>query len=753
MTIPASTNYPDSFDGNRNLFLVHDGLRLVLAEDYSPGDTSITVFKNDLMMNNFPPSGLITLTEQCSDAEDRAISFFYDSHTDTTFDGLELLPGFNDLSKLANITNVTMNVMDKHHNHLKDALIAIEEFIGVKGTKDDEPFGPTMEGRINFLRCVVLSPKAWFSVNKTIGLVPFEAEFTNLCFRFGTDGAAGNVVFEWNFGDNTASQISIIEVLSEVPVNVVNVLVDNETGGVIQKTYTTPGVYDVSLKVTNDCGSDTVIFPKLISARIPAPDPAIIEYIPSSGQILTPGFPTGGPFTTPPVIRAVTNSIINIEIQPGVNPITGRTYSGEAVNGSNVPIDPITSYTWEIPDDQLHNNSRNTKAVFGVGGMYDLVLRVDTDFGAYRITNYKNSFDIIEKTNMWLWTFGTGSTVKAYEFGLLSETFKTTGGISVPIGLNNNFLTGVANETKQKFEFRRNNGFSPIGTQQSGNQGQGLLYWASGRNDSDPIGSEQINFMQYTGFTDTYITQDSIARPWNWVAFHSLNNLYFILGTVGAYPPFTSPTDQRRISMSLATMESVTDNLTEGNYDNGASELMNNVANYDGGGDAIDGNFSVYRSAWHEDNGFFLRNDGVGAFFRIRDFYKTVEIGGIEFKNITKLPPMSGPAKLEGQLVSLTPGLFFFNNTGQVSVFNPSTSVWQTNTNTNLSQFRALQDSTVIDFDSDENTLLATTDGDNVAYLSYDYSEKAFMTFNAATTTFTALNPRPSGEQWQMSVY
>jgi PKD repeat protein len=745
--------FPTSFDGNRNLFLVHDGLRLVLAADYNPGDTSITVHKNDLMMNNFPPSGLITLTEQCSEAEERAISFFYSSHTDTTFDGIEILPEFTDGVKPANITNVTMNVMDKHHNHLKDALIAIEEFIGVKGTEDDEPFGPTMEGRINFLRRIVLCPKAWFSVNKTIGLVPFEVEFTNLCFRLGTDGNAGNVVFEWNFGDNTASQISIIEVVSEVPVNVVNVLVDNETGGVISKTYTTPGVYDVSLKATNDFCSDTVVFPGLITARIAAPDPAIVEYIPATGQILTPGYPVGGPFVTTPVIRAVTNSIINIEIQSGVNPSTGRTYSGEAVNGSGFPIDPIVEYTWDIPDDQLHSNSRNTKAIFGIGGMYDMVLRVDTSFGAYRITSYKNSFDIIEKTNLWLWTFGTGTTIKSYEFGLLSETFKTKSGISVPIGLNNNFLNGVANEDKQKFEFRRNNGFAPIGTQQSGSQGQGLLYWASGRNASDPVGSEQINLMQYTGFTDTYIVQDSIARQWNWVAFNSLNNLYFILGTMPSYPPFTSPTNQSRISMSLATLDYAVDYLTTSNYDNGSDELMNNKANYDGGGVAVDGDFSVYRSAWHEDNGFFLRNDGVGAFFRIRDFYKTEEVGGIEFKNITKLPPMAGPAKLEGQLVSLTPGLFFFNNTGQLSVFNAATSVWQTNTGTNISQFRALQDSTVINFDSDENTLLATSDGDNVAYLSYDYSTKAFMTFNAVTTTFTSLNPRPSGEQWQMSVY
>ncbi|MGC5231082.1 hypothetical protein, partial [Klebsiella pneumoniae] len=70
-----------------------------------------------------------------------------------------------------------------HHNNLKDALIAIEEFIGIKGTVDVKPLGPTMEGRINFLRRLVLRPRAWFSVNRRVGIVPLAVEFTNLSFR------------------------------------------------------------------------------------------------------------------------------------------------------------------------------------------------------------------------------------------------------------------------------------------------------------------------------------------------------------------------------------------------------------------------------------------------------------------------------------------------------------------------------------------------------------------------------------------
>ena len=152
--IPTSSQYPISLDSNDNLFEVHDSIRMVLADDYNPGDTSIKVKTDFLVSSRMPPSGLITLTEQCSEPDKRAISFFYNSWDaeNNIIGELELLPTFTDVSKLKNITNVTLNVMAMHHNHLKNALIALQTFCGVKGTEATEPFGSTLEGRINFLR-------------------------------------------------------------------------------------------------------------------------------------------------------------------------------------------------------------------------------------------------------------------------------------------------------------------------------------------------------------------------------------------------------------------------------------------------------------------------------------------------------------------------------------------------------------------------------------------------------------------------
>jgi len=444
--------YPDSIDTDQNLFLVTDGLRVVLSEDYNPGDTSISVLGEEETMRSFDETGIITLTEQCSEPELRALSFYYTSRTLNSFDGLELLPGFIDCPKPKKATNVTQNVVSLHHNNLKDALIRIERFAGKKGEVGKYPLKGTMEERINYLRKLVLAPKAWFRVDKVVGLAPLTVEFTDQSFYLGTDGAAYSVERVWNFGDNTdLTNISIISVVDSVVPSAVSNVVANVTcpkSGLckLQKTYNTPGVYDVTLTITNDFGlyrlSDTVTFPKLINVRHQAPDTATVEILERSGQSLVPGLPAPGgndkPYTTStPKIRAPINSLIDVRIKDEqTRPIPGsytdnlsanRTYSGEEVDGSGTPIDPINSYTWSFSDDLVHNNSKSTKALFGSGGYFDLILRTDTAYNAYRITSYKDAFDIVENYNLWLWYTDEVDTF-SYEFGLISETFKVKGG-------------------------------------------------------------------------------------------------------------------------------------------------------------------------------------------------------------------------------------------------------------------------------------------------------------------------------------
>lgn len=770
MTIPG-INYPTELDTKQNLFFVTDGLRVTLAEDYNPGDTSVFIVGDEDIIRSFDSTGIITLTEQCSDPELRAISFYYSSRTLTSFDGLEILPGFVDVVKPKNVTNITQNVVSLHHNNLKNALIQVETFAGKKGETGLKPLIGTMEQRINYLRKLVLVPKAWFKANRTVGLAPLTVEFTDQSFRLGTDGTSQQVKHIWDFGDETSvSLVSIIDGFVPSNISVAEVSCPAVNSCKVEKIYSEPGIYDVKLTVINNFGthesSDTVIFPKLINVRFPAPDEATIEIIERSGQILTKGSPESGPYTTYPKIRSPINSLIDVKIKDeiirpgkagsyttdGVN----RSYSGEEVKSSNEPIDEVINYTWSFSDDINHTSSKGTRALFGTGGYYDLTLRTDTEFGSYRITTYPQAFDIVEKFNLWLWNFNEDTTESnSYEFGLISETFKVKSNPTIiATSINSSFLDTALNKKQLKKEFLKNNGAIKNSTSASGDGGTALLYWASGRNSLDPVSTEKIIFSRYNGLLDTYTAESEINRPWNWVDLPSAQNLYFILG--GITTPIAagaSPTNQNKDKYNLASFSSSKTTLSSSNYKNGANELEKNEVSYDAQGNPEQGHMSVYRSTWHSDAGYFLRNEGTGNFFRIKSFYKTSGNTSELFVDIRKLVDMPG-AKFEGELVSLSQGVYFFNNSGSVAAFSSASGTWSTGGPGSSSlAFRSLQDTSIIGFDDSTNTLLATSDEDKTAYLSYDYGTKCFIKFNEIDTTFSSIRERPSGTQWQMYIF
>ncbi len=717
--IPTAPRYPDSFDDTDNLYLVHDSLRVVLLEDYLPGQTSIEVSGD---ITNFPLTGIITLTEQQSEIDKRAISLYYGEKTTTGFAQLELMPGFTDYAKSKTVTNVTQNVFAAHHNNIKDALIAIEEFIGIKGTVDAKPLGATMEGRINFLRKLVLRPRAWFSADKRIGIVPLTIEFKDLSFRNPTSWC-------WNFGDGTTPSNLSCEVISTSVISTAsNYVISNESDHTVSKTYYQPGIYDVTLTVSNGFGEDTMTIPNYIIARVAAPDEATINFTPDNAtQALISG-----------VLRTRTNSLVNVQVND---------------NGQQA-LDPVISYSWDMQDDLTHQDSPSAKGSYSVGGSYDIRLRMTTQLGAYRTTIFRNVVEVVEKTNLWLLITPdvSASTTKnfyAYEFGLTSETFKVTGRTPVSVTRDPSSVNTSPNAAQKVFEWKRNNGFCQRNRVASGDKGAALVYWTE---SSSP--NIHIKFKEYGGFTDTWTTPsglDTLNRGWNWVSFNASTSLYFILGTGTSIPantPGNSPTNQamQKVNLTNLSVSSVTFDVT--NYRNGAEELMQNT------GFGTQGDYSVYRSCFKDHTGFLVRNDGVGAFYRLKSFYKTEGTLAEEFQFFRKLPDMPGTQKLEGQLVPMSNGVYFFNNSGEIAVWNDVASAWSVGgPGVSSTPFRALQDQTVAGFDDATNTLVAVSDSDRRAYLSYDYSTKVFLKFAEASLTFSALKTRPTGEQLLAGVY
>ena len=761
--IPTSSLYPDNLDSNTNLFEVHDSLRMKLAEDYNPGDTSIKVESDLVVSTKIPTTGLITLTEQCSDIDKRAISFYYSGWDPVTgiISGLEKLPEFEDVLKQKTITNVTVNVMAMHHNYLKNALMAIQKFCGKKGIEDKQPFGETLEGRINFLRRLVLQPKSWFTSNKKTGNVPLEIEFKNMSFRLGTDGTADEVKITWDFGDQTTSVVSYISLISAdsmVSDNDINVLVRDTDGGTIKKVYHQAGIYNVKLTVENNFGQDECVFENFIQARVKAPNEAVISFVASELQQITQGVPQHGPFETFPKIRSPINTLIQIEIPDYENTIgtPGYSYAGEQLDEFGQAIDQINDWQWIIGDDLNHVNNKLTKASFSVGGIYDLKLRVDTEFGAYRITTYNSAIDIVEKYNMWLWNIDEENISRASEFGLISETFKVVNAPQYYVSRNETFLNSQPDliRVAMKNEFKRNTGFVQKGTSASGDNGTTCLFWASGRNNSDPVSSEMINSVEFNGLTGTYTSLISIQRSWNWANLNSNSTSYFVFGTIPSYPLNTSRTNTTRTALNLENLSLNTINFSSTNYINGAQELEKNVATYDNDGNSSYGHYSVYRTAWRDSTGYIIRNDGVGPFFRLKTFYRTEGTYNDPFLNIRKLQDVQGPTKLNGQLTNLSTGLYFLNNSGSVSKYDTTANSWSTGgPGLNSILYRSLQDTNVIGYDNQNNSLLVSSDGDKRAYLSFDYSMGGLLKFSEIDLTFTSIGNRPSGTQWILGIF
>lgn len=196
------------------------------------------------------------------------------------------------------------------------------------------------------------------------------------------------------------------------------------------------------------------------------------------------------------------------------------------------------------------------------------------------------------------------------------------------------------------------------------------------------------------------------------------------------------------------------DTIDISDFQNGAQELTQNPANYNSSGISVYGDFSVYRTAWKDSTGYIARNDGVGPYFRIKSFYRTEGSVGSPFQTIRKLIDIQGATKTEGQLSTLSQGIYFFNNSGSISAFSDVTSTWSTGgPGINSVAYRALQDTTVQGFDNNGNTLLAASDSDHRAYLSFDYSSNVFLKFSEIDLTFTTQGARPEGEQWMMGIY
>jgi len=486
----------------------------------------------------------------------------------------------------------------------------------------------------------------------------------------------------------------------------------------VTHTYFTPGKYDVILQIGNKFGRDSVTLPGFFTARAPAPDEAEILIAPT---------------------KVRTNSVVNLEV----------TNNGEQQDGGGTPIDSVTEYTWKLSDDLVHQNVSQAVALYSVGGIYDVKVRIDTELGAYRITTMEDAINVVESVNLWLLAFdspkGTLSTTKSlrvYEFGLTSESFKSEVAPELSVTRDYSFTSGYSNEEYQRNLFLRNSSFAPVGITTSGNLGSGVLYWAE---DSTTIRYKQLNPFLETWTSAGFSFGETQTKNWNWLGLNSPDSIYVLFGTNTVESEPTNISLQR-YQNSLSSLIATSTTYTAGDFVNGADELLAYP----------DSAPATYRSCFQGNNGFFARNDaGPGGFFRIRSFYRTEGTLSDAATEVRKLPDIAGTARTELEMVPLASGIYVFNNSGEVAAYNPTTNVWSTGgPGAGSAAFRSLQDGDVEGYAETSQTLRAASDGDHRAYLSYDYSPNAFIKFNEVDLTFSALVNRPTvNEQFILTVF
>jgi PKD repeat protein len=145
--------------------------------------------------SKFPDSGILKITSASSNN-------LLDSH-EVIFYGKRIGNQLHSLTRSYNGTSaktwpvgskVSCPLMAEHHNVLKDAIVKIQQKIGLV----DNPTNDSLNGILNYLEKKWLAPKVIFKGFPLSGPAPLTVNFHNFSLSFGGR-------FLWDFGDGTTS--------------------------------------------------------------------------------------------------------------------------------------------------------------------------------------------------------------------------------------------------------------------------------------------------------------------------------------------------------------------------------------------------------------------------------------------------------------------------------------------------------------------------------------------------------------------
>ena len=126
-------NFPTSFDDDATLFIAVNNLRTELTSGIDASTLTIPVTTT----SGFPSTGFVGILTGTDITQTEAIK--YTSLTSTQFNaserGADGTPAFPHDSG----NNVDFNIVAAHHNEIKDAVLELEQFVGVSGSENFLP--------------------------------------------------------------------------------------------------------------------------------------------------------------------------------------------------------------------------------------------------------------------------------------------------------------------------------------------------------------------------------------------------------------------------------------------------------------------------------------------------------------------------------------------------------------------------------------------------------------------------------------
>ncbi len=174
--------FPGGIDTKETLFEAKNNAETVLTKTLSASADFFTVEDT----SGFPDKGLIRIGEEL---------IYYDEKGTGIFQSLKRSFAGSRLGRWRVGTKVSHAVMAEPHNAVKDALLNIQEFLGLSVNPDADSFN----GKLIAFEKRFLAPKALFRGFPKIGESPLIVSFNN--FSVDTNGSK----FLWDFGDGSTS--------------------------------------------------------------------------------------------------------------------------------------------------------------------------------------------------------------------------------------------------------------------------------------------------------------------------------------------------------------------------------------------------------------------------------------------------------------------------------------------------------------------------------------------------------------------